>query len=127
MADWDFVAPDDEVPKERAPAGTVEFRPNRMALGCSAEIIQEQISLNAKKARLTKLLKRQGDEGDGLLSTSKTGATSGDEAHESKSAVTRLSVVAQAPLPEPVKQLTASQKKRQKRKLKEHQQRLLNS
>lgn len=128
MADWDFVAPEDEDQPPTTSTGTVQFRPNRMALGCSEEIIQEQISQNAKKARLTKLLKRRLEDVDGLKSTFQLNDGSGSEANESRSAVRKIttSVVVTSHVDEPI-QLTANQKKRHKRKLKEQQKKLLDS
>lgn len=90
-----------------------------MALGCSAEMIQEKISSNAKKVRLQRLLKRQGGiEDDGLHVSRGTGEEELSRAHiKAKTATVSEPKFEEA--------LTKSQKKRQKAKLKDLQRKLL--
>lgn len=126
---WEFVAPEDEV--EEAPIPNKEpvaFRPNRMGLGCSTEIIQERISENAKKSRLEKLLKRRGGETDDGLE--KTVNKVDQECSDSEFSKSKVSKISFEPTSESVLQverttLTKNQKKRQKLKMKQLQKRLL--
>lgn len=128
---WDFVVPEDEVPEQIQSRDAVAFRPNRMALGCSSEMIQEKISENAKKSRLEKLLKRRAEEEDEGLSKSVRKEADLSDSEFSKSKVVSKSldhkeqlssVVVDVPVE---KILSKSQKKRQKHKFKQMQKSLL--
>lgn len=133
MSDWDFVVPEEESEPAlttRPAAGNtvVQFRPNRMALGCSSEMIQERISDNAKKARLSKLLKRKGLESDDEIPSGRV--VSG----ESDDEFSKAKVVKSIPAPKPIKpislaeqELSKNQKKRRKRKQRLHQLNLISS
>lgn len=131
---WDFVAPDDEVVDNKSTGSyTVQYRPNRMALGCSTEMIQEKISENAKKARLQNLLKRRGELDDGHVESSKKlRGESDDEDNFSRCNVASRKPFATDPLANSVttrndeSNLSKSQKKRQKKKLNEMQKKLMN-
>lgn len=131
---WDFVAPDDEVVDNKSTGShSVQYRPNRMALGCSTEMIQEKISENAKKARLEKLLKRRGELDDGhVASSKKLRGESDDEDNFSRCNVASRKPIATDSVANIVStrneesNLSKSQKKRQKKKLKDMQKKLMN-
>jgi hypothetical protein len=131
MADWDFVLPEEETQEEKPTTSghLVQFRPNRMALGCSAEMIQEKISENAKKARLSKLLKTRGIEDDGEVAYSSRVAKSDSDTEFSKAKVSKvISKPPTATTSVPVNQpMTKSQKKRHKRKIQLEQKKLVNT
>ena len=135
---WDFVVPEDENVDGTVPttsSNTVEYRPNRMALGCSTEMIQEKISENAKKSRLEKLLKRRGDLDDGFDPTSTKVFKANELEDESRSNIISRKVTAHDPLADikrtamvqsvSSENLSKSQKKRQKKKLKDLQKKLI--
>jgi hypothetical protein len=138
---WDFVVPEDEAEEPNIVASTssktVEYRPNRMALGCSSEMIQEKISENAKRSRLEKLLKRRGELDDGNDPTSTKISKQVIESDESRSNIISRKVLAHDPLEDMKRaavvhknghgdeQLSKSQKKRQKKKLKDLQKKLV--
>jgi len=127
--------PEEEAVVEASNAGDkqAEFRPQRMGLGCSKEMIQEKISENARKSRLTKLLKRQENEMEeiGKATSSKLKRSRLEEDSEdelSKTAlVAKKSYVKSAPAPMESAQLSKSQRKRMKQKLKDQQKKLINS
>ena len=140
---WDFVVPEDETVEpvntsSSAPTGVanLEYRPDRMGLGCSKEMIHEKISENAKKSRLTKLLKRKlVDEDGNVQTTSKQlakGRVDSDDEEITKSSIVTKKVIAK-PQPAPVhvaavtdsSALSKSQKKRMKKKQKDLQKSLL--
>ena len=136
---WDFVVPDDETVATGSDNAVTsvasEFRPDRMGLGCSKEMVQEKISENAKKARLTKLLKRRGFDEDGNCNATnklfKPAIDDSDDDGLSKSTIVRKKV-------DPIESsmmnlhasmtesnLTKNQKKRLKQKQKQMQKSLL--
>ena len=127
---WDFVAPEDEQTVMACSGGVVEYRPDRMALGCSSEMIQEKISDNAKKNRLEKLLKRRGeyDNDDNMQANGKFKSVSDDE-EVFKSALVVKKIIAKPDIPNIVSsqtsELTKSQKKRLKKKQSDMQKKLL--
>ena len=133
MSDWDFVVPEEESQRALATKPTagntvVQFRPNRMALGCSSEMIQERISENAKKARLSKLLKRQGSGSDDEIPSGRIFPGESDDEFSKAKVVTSI------PAPKPItpislveQPLSKNQKKRQKRKQRLHQLNLISS
>ena len=109
-----------------------EFRPQRMGLGCSKELIQEKISENARKSRLTKLLKRQEFEsGTHALATSaglKRNRFDEDSDNElskaslvTKKVTTEKSTLSATVTPS---ELSKSQRKRLKQKIKSKQKKL---
>jgi hypothetical protein len=137
---WDFVVPEEEeISKDDVkPSTTVaaaEYRPDRMGLGCSKEMIHEKISENAKKARLSKLLKRKGFDEDGNVKATsklfKSEIDGSDDDEVSKSKIIKKKI---EPIP-PIQtlhastavNLTKSQKKRMKQKQKQIQRSLLAS
>ncbi len=128
---WEFVVPEDEQPMASSSSATAEYRPNRMGLGCSKEIIQEKISDNAKKSRLIKLLKRKGDFiDDGFVASAGHGVSvenSEDEECKSKSVKKREFIspsIHKKPTVEATN-LTKSQKKRMRKKQLEMQKKLV--
>ena len=128
MADWDFVIPDEEVEAKTSPVtAVVEMRPNRMGLGCSREDIQQKISENAKRARLSKLLGRKDVESDGLKSSLAADGVESDsefsKSHVKKAPVNpTFNLKTTKPMQE---SLTKTQRKRMKRKQKQLQNQLV--
>ena len=120
---WDFTPPEDELSAPVAPVGHVEFRPNRMALGCSPEMVQEKISSNAKTTRLEKLLKRKGLADDGL-EASLFGFFDDDNTISKSDLITSPSVPVKMLITEKTG-LSKSQRKRQKQNLKNMQKKFL--
>ena len=129
--------PEEEAVVEASSAGDkqAEFRPQRMGLGCSKEMIQEKISANARKSRLTKLLERQENETEeiGNATSSKLKRSRLEEDSEDELSKTALVAkksyvksTAVAALVESA-QLSKSQRKRMKQKLKDQQKKLINS
>ena len=133
MSEWDFVIPEEES-RKIAPTKTtggntvVQFRPNRMALGCSSEMIQERISENAKRMRLSKLLKRTGLESDDEIPSGK-GVLDESDNEFSKAKVVKSVAPSKKIIPSalPEKTLSKSQKKRNKRKQRLQQLNLISS
>ena len=137
---WDFVVPDDEIVDDESLSNrqkTAEYRPNRMALGCSEAMIRNKISENAKKSRLTKLLRRRNCHDDVVDIETATAnllisnnANSDDEI--SKSQIVKKSKVIQPAATFMMKQLdlkhtelNKNQKKRLKKKQKQIQKSLI--
>ena len=133
---WEFVVPDDEAPKEsnENSGGHAEYRPQRMGLGASKEMIQEKISENAKKTRLAKLLKRQ-DYTDDALDTKSTSSKlkrsrldDDSDGEMSKASLIVKKATRNTPTETvPASDLSKSQRKRMKQKLKAQQKMLLES
>ena len=132
---WDFAPPEEECGRPTsAPSATIaEYRPNRMALGCSNGMIQEKISDNAKKSRLEKLLKRRGEfvdtqEGSAKkLMASIVGGDDSDCERKSRTESKRVEpLIPEAHTVVASLGLSKTQKKRQKQKLKDLQKKLLN-
>jgi|LauGreDrversion4_2_1035121.scaffolds.fasta_scaffold03675_9 hypothetical protein len=133
---WEFVVPEDEAPVTEAGGNNdkhAEYRPQRMGLGCSREIIQEKISENARKSRLTKLLKRQdfedGERGAATGATLKRNRFDDDSENELSKAslVKKKTNILKTKLPDPVSstsELSKSQRKRMKQKIKAEQRKL---
>ena len=134
---WEFIVPEDEEEVNQSSSNDkhAEFRPQRMGLGCSTEMIQEKISENAKKSRLTKLLKRaenaNDDAGNATSSKLKRSRLEDDSDDElsksllvSKKAITTAST---APIPVVASALSKSQRKRMKQKIKAEQKKHMNS
>ena len=130
--------PEDEAEGEKGSANvnqTAEFRPQRMGLGCSKEMIQEKISENAKKSRLSKLLKRQQIEEEEVrnatslkLKRSRLDEDSDDELSKT-SLVTKRTTCSTAggSIPVMSSSLSKNQRKRLKQKLKAEQKKHMNS
>lgn len=117
---WEFVVPEEEQSTAIPSNATAEYRPDRMGLGCSREMIHEKISENAKKSRLVKLLKRKGDFVDDGLVASASVNRQEDYEEESKSKSVKKREIAQPSFPTSViletSNLTKSQKKRIRKK-----------
>ena len=133
---WDFIVPEDEAPKDPGTSSTAvaaEYRPDRMGLGCSREMIHEKISENAKKARLSKLLKRKGFDEDGnSKSTNKLFKSNIDDSDDegiSKSMILKKKIQPIATIQtlhaHVDDSLTKNQKKRMKKKQKQIQKALM--
>lgn len=128
VAMWEFV-PETTEESVSAPVGTVEYRPDRMGLGCSKEIIQEKISENAKKSRLIKLLKRKGEViDDGFVASRETFKCRDADEEESKSKIVKKREVVNVSNPPVVKSdnVTKNQKKRLRKKQNEIQKKISN-
>ena len=118
MSEWDFVTPEDETPESVSSQSkpVVEMRPHRMGLGASREDIQQKISDNAKRARLSKLLSRKGaHETDGLIGTCTNVSAERDSefsrSHVQKTAINRQAVQSNAII-QPQEAINKNQRKK---------------
>jgi hypothetical protein len=88
MAEWVFEPEDNE--DDTTKANVVEYRPHKMGLGCTDEMIKEKIAENAKNSRLRKLLKRKEFiDRDGGTTMKRKGVISDSEDEVSKSLVSK--------------------------------------
>ena len=135
---WEFVVPEDEagVQESNGNDKQAEFRPQRMGLGCSKEMIQEKISENAKKSRLTKLLKRQEIGMDDSGKATSTGLKRSRLEDDSDDELSKTSLITKKTPPINSSTgsvqianaaLSKSQRKRLKQKLKTEQKKRMNS
>ncbi len=135
---WEFVVPEDEagVQESNGNDKQAEFRPQRMGLGCSKEMIQEKISENAKKSRLTKLLKRQENGMDDSGKATSTRLKRSRLEDDSDDELSKTSLITKKTPPTNSSTgsvqianaaLSKSQRKRLKQKLKTEQKKRMNS
>ena len=122
---WDFVVPADEIHEQSGAKDPVAFRPHKMGLGCSPEMIQNKISENAKKSRLEKLLKRKGGQSDGLTESARTIQYQNESDSEFSKSKVASKVVSSTKMALVEKPMTKNQKKRSKQKMKQMQKQLL--